>query len=112
MNPKKRFHQILSVILTAAMLFSPAAFAQAGEMVIVPDYGEMTYEQANALFPEDYVRAAAHQDARLLRKPQDDRFFRLENLVIRIGKRRRRQEPVDESGASCQILPFSLYFIF
>ena len=54
MNPKKRFHQILSVILTAAMLFSPAAFAQAGEMVIVPDYGEMTYEQANALFPEDY----------------------------------------------------------
>ena len=54
MNPQKRFRQILSMILTTVMLFSLAAFAQAQQMVFVPDYGEITYEAAHALFPDDY----------------------------------------------------------
>ena len=54
MNPQKRFRQTLSMILTTVMLFSLAAFAQAQETVIVPDYGEMTYEEAHARFPEQY----------------------------------------------------------
>lgn len=54
MNPQKRFRQTLSMILTTVMLFSSAAFAHAQQTVIVPDYGEMTYEKAHALFPDDY----------------------------------------------------------
>ena len=54
MNPQKRFRQTLSMILTTVMLFSLAAFAQAQETVIVPDYGEMTYEEAHARFPDQY----------------------------------------------------------
>lgn len=54
MNPGNHIRQILSVVLILAVLSSSAAFAQADEIVIVPDYGEMTYSEAHALFPDDY----------------------------------------------------------
>ena len=54
MNPGNHIRQILSVVLILALLSSSAAFAQADEIVIVPDYGEMAYSEAHALFPDDY----------------------------------------------------------
>ena len=54
MNPKNRIRQAMSVALTLVMLFSSAAFGLAEETVIVPDIGEMTYEKAHNLFPDDY----------------------------------------------------------
>ena len=54
MNPRNRIRQAMSVVLILVMLFSSAAFALAEETVIVPDFGEMTYEEAHNLFPDDY----------------------------------------------------------
>ena len=54
MNPKNRIRQAMSVVLILVMLFSSAAFALAEETVIVPDFGEMTYEEAHARFPDQY----------------------------------------------------------
>ena len=54
MNPGNHIRQILSVVLILALLSSSAVFARAEETVIVPDYGEMTYKEAHALFPDDY----------------------------------------------------------
>ena len=54
MNPKNRIRQAMSVVLILVMLFSSAAFALAEETVIVPDFGELTYEEAHNLFPDDY----------------------------------------------------------